>query len=492
MSRLIANVILLVVVGGMIVGGICGSGAYDDDELYRLVQNRTFQYFYEGAESNSKLACERIDLDNIFYPDTHLVTSGGTGFGLMAILVGMERGFITRQQGFEHLNHAISWLETADRFHGAWPHWLDGSTNKTIPFSQYDDGGDLVETSFLVQGMLCVRQYFKDGNSAEQALATKINNLWQEVEWDWYRGPEQKDVLFWHWSPNYGWKMNMTIRGWNECLITYVLAASSPTHGVPAPVYHEGWAEGGKIKEVHEAYGHQLVLRSQGYNVSGPLFWSYYSFLGLDPRGLRDQYANYWNECVNDTLINYDYCVANPKHFEGYGPNCWGLTASYSLNDSYAAHCPENDLGVIAPTAALSSFPYTPKKSMAAMRHFHDDLGEMLFGAYGFYDAFSQQFGYFPHKYLAIDQGPTVVMMENHRTGLLWQLFMSCPEVQEGLQILEFEYRNSTTPPTPQPSNNSSTAPSATPAAEPSDPTKVPSSQRSNRSNGSKHSKRVK
>lgn len=413
-----------------------------DDELFRLVQENTFQYFYEGAEPNSKLACERIHLDGI-YPDNdpHVVTSGGTGFGLMAILVGIERGFVTRKEGFEHLKHAIDWLEKADRFHGVWPHWLDGRTGKTVPFGTHDDGGDLVETSFLVQGMLCVRQYFKDGNAEEKALAAKIDKLWKEVEWDWHRGPDKENVLFWHWSPKHQWKMNFRIRGWNECLITYVLAGCSPTHGVPAAVYHEGWAEGGKIVGGPTAYGHKLALRHQGRDVSGgPLFWSHYSFLGLDPRKLKDRYANYWEQCVNHTLINYDHCVKNPRGFAGYGPNCWGLTASYSTA-FYAAHCPEEDLGVISPTAALSSFPYTPKESMAAMRHFHDALGDALFGKYGFYDAFNQHVDWFPRRYLAIDQGPIVVMMENQRTGLLWRLFMSCPEVQQGLNKMGFEWK---------------------------------------------------
>lgn len=413
-----------------------------DDELFKLVQRNTFEYFWSGAEPTSGLACERIHLDGV-YPDNdqYVVTTGGSGFGVMAILVGIERGFITRKEGFERLRHIAAWLEKADRFHGIWPHWLDGRTGKTVPFGQHDNGGDLVESSFLAQGLLCVRQYFKDGNAEEKALAFKIDQLWKEMEWDWHRGPDKENVLFWHWSPEYAWKMNFRIRGWNECLITYVLAACSPTHGVPAEVYHEGWAEGGKIVGGPKAYGHKLALRHQGREVSGgPLFWAHYSFLGLDPRKLKDRYTNYWEHNVNHTLINYNHCVANPHRHIGYGPNCWGLTASYSTR-FYAAHCPEEDLGVISPTAALSSFPYTPKQSMAAMRHFHDDLGGSLFGKYGFYDAFNQHVDWFPRRYLAIDQGPIVVMMENERTGLLWRLFMSCPEVQAGLGKLGFEWK---------------------------------------------------
>jgi hypothetical protein len=350
----------------------------------------------------------------------------------MAILVGIERCFITRQQGFERLNQIIDWLNKTDRYHGVWPHWMDGRTGETDPFVECDDGGDLVETSFLVQGMLCVRQYFNSGNSAERDLVSKIDKLWREVEWDWYRGPDMENVLYWKWSPSCGWNKSFPIQGWNEALITYVLAASSPTHGVPANVYHEGWAQ-----------ADSAVSRQYNDINTKPLFWSHYSFLGLDPRGLNDRYADYWNQSVNHALYNHDYCVENPNNSTGYGKDCWGLTASYSINSTenafaYAAHSPENDLGVISPTAALSSFPYTPNESMAAMRHFFDDLGEKLWGPYGFYDAFSQEDNFYPPRYLAIDQGPTVVMMENHRTGKLWELFMTHPRVKEGLSKLGF------------------------------------------------------
>ncbi len=413
-----------------------------DDELYTLVQEKTFQYFWDGAEPTSGLARERFHIDGI-YPahPPNIVTSGGSGFGVMAMLVGIERAFITRQQGFERLVKIMDWLDKADRFHGVFPHWWNGETGKVVPFSKRDDGGDLVETSFLIQGLLCVRQYFKDGNEAEKNLAARIDKMWKEVEWDWHRGADKENVLFWHWSPNYAYEMNFRIRGYNECLITYVLAACSPTHGVPAEVYHDGWAENGKmvLEKPIEKYGYTIPLRHQaGPNYGGPLFWAHYSFLGLDPRKLKDQYADYWQHNVAHVMIDYKYCVENPKNFPGYGEDTWGLTSSYSLK-GYAGHKPDEDLGVIAPTAALASFPYSPEQSMAAMRHFYDDLGGRLFGNYGFYDAFCERADWFPRRYLAIDQGPIVVMMENHRSGLLWDLFMSCEEVQAGLKKLGFE-----------------------------------------------------
>lgn len=410
-----------------------------DDELLTLVQKNTFQYFWDGAEPNSGLARERFHVDGV-YPqnDKHIVTSGGGGFGVMAILVGIERGFITREEGRKRLEKIVNFLETADRFHGVWPHWWDGETGKVKPFSKNDNGGDLVETSFMLQGLLCVRQYFNEGSVKEKQLAARVDKLWKEVDFNWYRNG--KNVLYWHWSPDKQWQMNFPVTGYNECLIMYVLAASSPTHGVPAEVYHEGWAENGKIVSPSEKFGYKLQLRHHGALNGGPLFWAHYSYLGLDPRGLKDRYADYWQENRNQTLINYTWCVENPKGYKGYGPDSWGLTSSYSIK-GYSGHAPyeQRDLGVISPTAALSSMPYTPEQSIKAMKHWYNDMNDKVWGPYGFYDAFSETASWYPQRYLAIDQGPIVVMMENYRSGLLWKLFMSAPEIKAGLKKLGFE-----------------------------------------------------
>jgi hypothetical protein len=410
------------------------------DAIYTDVQRTTFQYFWDGAEPVSGLGRERFHVDGN-YPDNdkNIVTIGGSGFGVMAILVAIERGFITRQQGVQRLEKIVSFLEKADRFHGAWPHWLNGETGKVKPFGRKDNGGDLVETSFVLQGLLAVRQYLKNGNDNEQTLANRIDKLWKDVDFNWYRNG--KNVLYWHWSPTYAWEMNFPVTGYNECLIMYVLGASSPTHGIPAEVYHEGWAQNGKINHTTTKYGHTLTLSHNGaQEYGGPLFWSHYSYLGLDPRGLKDKYADYWKENKNHVLIDYEWCVENPKHFKGYGPDSWGLTSSYSVK-GYSGHAPgmQRDLGVISPTAALSSMPYTPEQSMRAMKHWYNDLGDKVYGIYGFYDAFSETDNWFPKRYLAIDQGPIVVMMENYRSALLWNLFMSCPEVQQGLKKLGFQ-----------------------------------------------------
>lgn len=402
-----------------------------EEELLTKVQQQTFKYFWDFGHPTSGLSRERNTSGN-------LVTIGGSGFGIMAIIVGIERGFITREEGIDRLDKIITFLgEKADRFHGVWSHWLDGTTGDVIPFSSDDNGGDLVETAFMVQGLLTVRQYLSESDSQEAALVSKINALWESVEWDWYTQNDQ-NALYWHWSPNYGWQKNHRISGWNEALIVYVLAASSPTHTIDQEVYTTGWARSGAIRNAgnNSYYGHTLPLRTDR---GGPLFFAHYSFLGLDPRNLQDQYADYWEQNVTHTLINRAYSIDNPKNYLGYSANSWGLTASDG-NSGYSAHSPDNDRGVITPTAALSSFPYTPEYSMDALKFFYYILGDRLWGEYGFYDAFNASAEWTASSYLAIDQGPIIVMIENYRTGLLWELFMSAPEVQNGLIKLDFTY----------------------------------------------------
>lgn len=414
-----------------------------DEEFLTYIQQAHFNYMWDGAESHSGLACERIHLDGI-YPenDKDIITTGGSGFGIAGLLTGIERGFITRDEGIERLHKIVNFLEKADRFHGVWPHWIHGSTGKVKPFGKKDDGADLVESAFLIQSLLCVRQYLKSGNKKDIELADRIDKLWREMEWSWFQNGN-KDVLYWHWSPNYAWEMNFPLEGYNECLITYILAASSPTYPIPASAYHKGWARDGGIKSNITAYNIPLILKHNGAEqYGGPLFWAHYSYIGLCPKGLSDQYADYWEVNRNQVLINREYCIENPQGYKGYNENCWGLTASYSV-DGYNAHMPvSNDLGVITPTASLSSFPYTPDESMQALKYFYFTLGDSIWGKYGFFDAFSTDQNWYPPRYLAIDQCTIAPMIENYRTGLLWRLFMSCPEIQQGLKKLGFITNN--------------------------------------------------
>ncbi|MEX0287598.1 MAG: glucoamylase family protein [Flavobacteriaceae bacterium] len=414
--------------------------AISDEELLEITQRETFKYFWDFAQEASGCARERYHPDDPSR-DENVVAVGGTGFGLMAILVGIERGFVTRTEGVERLAKILSFLENADRFHGAWPHWLNGNTGKVIPFSPKDDGGDLVETAFLVQGLLCVREYLKDGNTEEKELSVKAETLWKGVEWNWYT--QNQNSLFWHWSPNFGFDINLALKGYNEVLITYVLAAASPDHSIDKEVYTNGWASNGAIQSGNTKYNLPLVVNHAGSpQYGGPLFWAHYSYLGLNPNGLQDDFADYWQVNVNHSKINYNYCVENPKGFEAYGEDCWGLTASYTRNEDgstgYSAHKPANDTGVISPTAAISSIPYTPDESLRALHYFYQNK-ERLLGPAGFYDAFSPEHDFWvAQAYLAIDQGPEIIMIENYRTGLLWNLFMQNEAVTNGLELLGF------------------------------------------------------
>ncbi len=404
-----------------------------DKELLDLVQEKTFNYFWDFAHPISGMALERSDPDAYNGEARNIVTTGGSGFGIMAILVGVERNFISRNDALMRLHKITDFLLNADRFHGSFPHWYNGNTGKVHPFFKEDNGGDIVETSFIIQGLLTARQYFNQNSSKEKSLRDKINLLWNNVEWDWFTN--NKDVLIWHWSPEYQWTINHEIRGYNEALITYILAVSSKTHTINTSVYHNGWASGNGFINGKTYY--QKWKLELGPDYGGPLFFTHYSFLGLNPKGLSDTYADYWTQNVNHSLINREYCIQNPKNFSGYSKINWGLTASDN-STGYSAHSPTNDLGVIAPTAALSSFPYTPEFSMKALRHFYYDFDGKLWGEYGFYDAFNESKNWYSNNYLAIDQGPIIVMIENYRSGLLWNLFMSCPEIKEGLLKLNF------------------------------------------------------
>ena len=405
-----------------------------DSALLTLVQKQTFKYFWDFGHPVSGMSRERTSSNDI-------VTTGGSGFGIMSMLVAVQRNFITRAQALSRIDTIVNFLTNkVTRYHGAFPHWINGATGATVPFGQQDDGGDIVETAYMIQGLLCARQFFNSSTDPNEiALRTAINSLYDGVEWNWYRQNNQQ-ALTWNWSPNYAWAINVQVSGWDEAMITYILAASSnvPANAIPKTVYDNGWAGNGGEKNGQSFYNIPLPL---GPDYGGPLFFAHYSFLGINPHGLADAYANYWEQDTAHATINYLYCANNPKKYYGYSNLCWGLTAS-DIQGGYTASSPTNDVGVIAPTAAISSLPYTPVQSMNAIRFFYYKLGDRIWGQYGFTDAFSLPTLWIDSDCLAIDQGPEIVMIENYRSGLLWNLFMSCPEIKTGMKNLGFSGPN--------------------------------------------------
>jgi hypothetical protein len=405
-----------------------------DEALLDLVQKQTFKYFWDFGHPISGLARDKTNSDD------NDCSIGGSGFGIMNITVAVSRNFISRNDGLMRMQKIVGFLKTkAVRFHGAFPHRINGSTGAVITWSAKDDGADLVETSFMMMGLLTARQYFSGEGLDEVNLRNDINSLYHEVEWDWFtRGENQ---LYWLWSPNFGWDISFKIKGWNETLISYVLAASSPSHAISKASYDNGFASNGGMKNGNKFYD---VLLPLGENYGGCLFLSQYSFMGINPNGLSDAYAQYDVQIKNHALINYKYCIDNPVGYNMYSDSCWGLTACATRGRTYTTCSPTNDNGTIAPTAALSSFPFTPAESMKALNYFYYKLGDKLWGEYGFADSFEFSSGpvWVADQYLVYDQGPIICMIENYRTGLPWNLFMSCPEVKAGMKDLGFSGPN--------------------------------------------------
>lgn len=418
-----------------------------DEQLLDMVQEAHFRYYWEGAEPVSGLALENI-------PGRHdMVASGASGFGIAALVAGASRKFISRDQLIERLNRIVTFLERADKFHGAFSHFIDGPSGKVEPFfGKRDNGGDLVETSFLAQGLITAMEYLDNNSPKEREVAERINKLWRGIEWSWYRREADSKFLLWHWSPDQAWVINHKLIGWNETLITYFLAIASPAYGVPADMYYSGWASQSKeAQEYRSSWGQTKdgsmftngnayfgIPLPVGVSNGGPLFFVHYSFLGLDPKSLTDRYTNYFINNKRIALINYRYCIQNPENHQGYGKDAWGLTASDGLW-GYSADepVPHADNGKITPTGALASFPYTPAESMAALKNYYRNYGKFLWGEYGFRDAFNLDENWCSEIYMGLNQAPVVVMIENYRTGLLWKMFMKNEDVQRGLSSLE-------------------------------------------------------
>ena len=405
---------------------------FSDDELMDMVQHYSFRYFWEGAHQATGMALERSNGNG------RTAASGGTGMGLMAMIVAHEREYKPREEVKDRILMILDFLDACDRYYGAWSHWYNANTGDTQPFSEMDDGGDIVETSFVAESLIALKNYFSGTDTKSTQIRTKADQLWREINWNWYRQGGQ-NVLYWHWSPIYKFEKNMKVRGWNECLITYIMAASSPTHGIPKEVYTEGFARSGNFANPREFYNLDIKLaRDWG----GPLFWIHYTHLGINPHGLIDEYQiDYWQEHVNTAKIHYEYAIDNPLNHTNYSDKCWGLTASDDPY-GYTAHKPmDNDNGTVSPTAALASMPYTPEESMKALKYFYRERGKDLFGKYGPYDAFNDNLSWVKESNIGIDQGPIVVMIENHRTGLLWHNVMKDADVQAGLTKLGFQYQ---------------------------------------------------
>ena len=402
------------------------SAYLQDRELLDRLQRDTFRYMWEHTFAESGLAYE--DSRN---KASGQATIGGTGFGVSAIVAATERGWVSRESAVDRILKICLFLrDKTDRtnLHGAFPHWLNGRTGKTISFSEKDDGADLVETAFLMQGLLIARAYFTDDSARERELRDIITQLWHDVDWHWFTNSENSG-LYWHWSPGHGFGMGMKITGFNEAMAAYVLALASPTH----PISREAAKFWYSTDEYQPKTGNGYTIEAANA-YAGCMFLSHYSFIGLDPRRMSDSFVKrgYMVRNTTHALMNRAYCLESAPVEHQFSEGFWGLTAC-DIKDGYRYQSAYNEVGTVAPTAALASMPYVPEYAMRVLWNIHDNYKKKFWGKFGPYDAFSLKDKWFASSYLAIDQLAIPCMIENYRSGLLWSLFMNIPEVKEGL-----------------------------------------------------------
>ncbi|MDO5113421.1 MAG: glucoamylase family protein [Planctomycetia bacterium] len=361
---------------------------------------------------------------------TQVLTVGASGFGIMAIVAGVERGWIPREDAAKHIVKMTRFLRSVPRFEGAWAHWYSPEGD-CVRFGNQTAAGEIVETAFLMAGLLVAAEYFDGENSLEKEIRETVSFFWETIHWRHY---VHQGKLYWIWHSDRD-QYELPLVGWNETLLVYILAMAAPEpHNISPEVYRTCWIWDSFAHPQRKTYGYTLPLGNLSHG--GPLFLSQYSFLCLDPRKMQDEYADYWQQNVAHTLINRHYCLYEaPAEFR-YSEQDWGLTACDGCGKSpgYRARDPIHDDGVIAPTAAISAYPYTPFYSTQVLLHLAKNYPE-LNGRFGFGISYTPRDRAINPHYLAIEHAPMSVMIENYRSGLIWKLFMKNPHVLRGLRL---------------------------------------------------------
>lgn len=386
-------------------------------------QQKVVNYFFTGANEQTGMALNSSSNKTI-------LTTGATGFGIMNLIIGVERGWINREEAARQIVKITRFLKRADRFAGAWAHWYkpDG---RMVPFGSQMQAGEIVETAFMMGGLLTASEYFTGGSDDEKEIRKATEEFWNSIEWNHF---VKDGMLYWIWHQDKN-SYELPLVGWNETLLVYILAMAAPdAHKVSPDIYKNCWQGYNFANLTRKTYGYSLPLGTD--DNGGPLFLSQYSFLGLDPRYMQDQYAFYWTQNVSHTLINRHYCVYEaPKEYR-YSEYDWGLTACEGCGEhpDYMSRDPKNDDGIIAPTAALSAFPYTPFYSTQVLLNLKNNYSD-LNGKYGFGVSYCPADKSVGKNYLAMEHAPIAIMMENYRSGLIWKLLMQNEHVQKGLQL---------------------------------------------------------
>jgi hypothetical protein len=395
----------------------------DDEAFLDLVQRTAFDYFWYETNPENGLIKDRSN-------DPSRSSIAAVGSGLSAPTVGIDRGWISREAGQARVLTTLQFLGNsphgpeadATGYKGFYYHFLDMQTGRRDGDSELST----IDTALLLGGVLHVQQYFDRDDATEATIRALADNLDRRVDWPWMQVRSAK--ICHGWNPETGF-LRYDWGGYNEAMILYLLALGSPTF----PISPEAWTAWTSSYAWQTHYG-------QAFVVFPPLFGHQYSHVWIDFRGIQDAYMrakglDYFENSRRATLANRAYVIANPHGWADYGENVWGLTAS-DIPTSYSARgAPpaERDDGTITPTAVGGSFAFTPRESLAALRHMYATYRTQIWGPYGFKDAFNPSMKWFASDYLGIDQGPIVLMIENYRTGRIWHEFMQHPTIQSGL-----------------------------------------------------------
>ncbi len=451
---------LLLIVGGCgdtNRGGSDSEQTDDANDFLEDVSARTFRWFWDTTNPSNGLVPDRA-------PNPPFSSIAAIGFGLTAYGIGAERGYVSRHDAAERTLSTMRFLWRLPQGEG--PNGVAGHRGFYFHFLDMQSGLrfrttelSTIDTALLMAGVLFAQSYFDGENGREAAIRAYADSLYRRVEWPWFqRG--KAPLLTMGWRPERGGFGEAAYEGLNEAMILYVLALGSPTHPIDTNVW-DAWISTYKWGNF---YGYDHVQFS-------PLFGHQYSHVWIDYRGIQDAYMrqrgiDYFENSRRATLAQRAYAINNPRGFKDYGENIWGLTAcdgpagtSKVVNgDTIVFHrywargaslIRINDDGTIAPTAAGGSVPFAPTEATDALMTMRGRYGTLVYNDYGFVDAFNPTFtfsdaqlefgvvnashGWFDGQQLGIDQGPILTMIENHRTGLVWETMKRNPYVVRGL-----------------------------------------------------------
>lgn len=420
---------------------------YSSEEL----QRRTFHYFWELADRINYQIPDR-------YPTLTFSSIAATGFGLSAYIVGVEKKYVTREAAADRVLRTLKVLwelpqGPQDRdiagYKGFFYHFL--TLDKARRFKQVELSS--IDSGLLMAGILSVMSYFEEENETEKAIRETADALFRRVEWEWMMNDTNRMWMGWH--PEKGF-IPAEWKGYNEAMVLLIMAMGSPTHPIDSTAW-DTWCETYSWDTFH----------GEPHVQFDPLFGHQYSHVWIDFRGIQDDYMrqkgiDYFENSRRATLSNRNYCIANPLGAKGYHEWCWGLTAcdgpgggKMKLNGKEweffdyrargAASIQVVDDGTIAPTAAGGSYPFAPELCDSTLQYMWDTYYHELVGEYGFKDAFNLSYftdktpnGWFDIDYLGIDQGPILLMIENHKTGILWKVMKRNPYIQAGMRRAGF------------------------------------------------------